>query len=173
MIRGWHMLRWVCLSFSRKKSWRKESKMFLESKSRLFFLVKQKLPNPQSFFFYRKQQKVEKLQRNNISCQLTTFLSSQFASFFHIFIFLKRKQPFTCDSYLKKNNQQFLTPGVILRFFRAHTHMSKPEYCDYSKVPLHPRTIVESLPKERRERLVSQPKSALPQIPRNLGGNFF
>ena len=120
VIRGWHMLRWVCLSFSRKKSWRKESKMFLESKSRLFFLVKQKLPNPQSFFFYKKQQKVEKLQRNNISCQLTTFLSSQFASFFHIFIFLKRK-PFTCDSYLKKNNKQFLTAGVILRFFRAHT----------------------------------------------------
>jgi len=131
--------------------------MFLIQRSD-FFLLKQKLPNPQSFFFYRKQQKVEKLQRNNISCQLTTFLSSQFASFFHNFVFLKRKQPFTCDSYLKKNNKQFLTAGVILRFFRAHT-------CLYPNIvttvkPLHPRTIVESLPKERRERLVSHPKSA-------------
>ena len=143
--------------------------MFLIQRSD-FFLLKQKLPNPQSFFFYRKQQKVEKLQRNNISCQLTTFLSSQFASFFHIFVFLKRKQPFTCDSYLKKNNKQFLTAGVILRFFRAHTHVytrilclqqSPPPPTDHRWVPPKGTTRASGKPPEERP----------PKFP--VGGNFF
>ena len=113
------MLRWVFPQFQQKKKLKKRKKMF-HSKIRLFF-VETKTSQSTELFLNRKQKKVEKLQRNNISCQLTTFLSSQFASFFHIFVFLKRKQPFTCDSYLKKNNKQFLTAGVILRFFRAHT----------------------------------------------------